>query len=190
MCGRYVTLSDEKSWAELHDLLTMEGWSGVAPETALAYPGSEQCFIQGENGRALFRSGRWGWYRKKKEQIGAQYNTCAESLLSYYPELAESQRALVPFVGFVEGAKSKHGDQLLLATDKAIACAAAIWKALPDGRPAFSILTTHASASVKPFHHRMPLVLGAKEAQEWISGDWQSILLTPHELFEAKRYAA
>lgn len=179
MCGKFVTLGD-KTWGELLDLLRLPSWT-EAPDAGVAVPGTPQAAVFAPFDGAPIKPdmARWGWYKKAKEKTGAQFNTRAETLLSYYPKQAEAQRALIPMSGFIEGAPSKGNVHLFEVGSAPILVAAAIWKTQKDGTRAFSILTTHADATVRPHHHRMPLTFDVATGRAWLDGDWESLLQTP-----------
>jgi len=81
-------------------------------------------------------------------------------------------RALVPALGWYEWQVTAGGKQpcFLHAPDGGLLWFAGLWAvnaALEP--PTFAILTREAVASVSQVHHRMPLVLGAQAAAEWLA---------------------
>ncbi len=111
---------------------------------------------------------RWGF---KTDKSNAVFNARQESLR--YPIWRESlvlRRAVVPVGGFYEwtGAKGSKQAHAIARADGQPMLFAALWQEDAELGPCFSIITTAATAWMKPLHERMPVILEASQIATWL----------------------
>ncbi len=105
-------------------------------------------------------------------QINARSETAAEK--PSFREAYRHRRCLVPADGFYEWQKIAGGKQpyWISRADGAPFVFAGLWESWSDGHAAdivsFTILTTEASEALRPIHHRMPVILGAGDFDNWL----------------------
>ncbi len=123
---------------------------------------------------------RWGlvntWATDAK-RAGAQINARAEDVprrRAYRAAWEKRRRCLVPADGFLEwtGPKSARQPVWFHRPEGGLILLAGLyesWRAGDDDwRRTFTILTTAANPTVAPIHDRMPVVLSADDAAEWV----------------------
>jgi len=79
-------------------------------------------------------------------------------------------RCLVPASHFFEftGSKSPKSKWKFTKTGDEWFCLAGIWRPLPDGGDAFTLLTTEPGPDVAPIHNRQVIVLKRTDWQAWL----------------------
>ena len=123
---------------------------------------------------------RWGlvntWATDAK-RAGAQINARSEDVprrRAYRAAWEKRRRCLVPADGFFEwtGPKTARRPVWFHRPEGGLVLLAGLyesWRAGGDDwRRTFTILTTAANATVAPIHDRMPVVLSADDAAEWV----------------------
>ncbi len=87
------------------------------------------------------------------------------------------QRCVIPSTGFYEWRETPSGKMptLFRPTDASIFRFAGVWStwAKADGEVVYTttILTTEANSVMRPFHHRMPVILNSEAANTWLQED-------------------
>lgn len=126
------------------------------------------------------------WAKESKSEystINARAETVAEK--PTFQDPFKRRRCLVPASGFYEwraepGQKGKQPYHFSRA-DGAPLTMAGLWDRWQKGdKPAletFTIIVTSANEQVKPYHHRMPVILDADHFDMWLEGD--STMLEP-----------
>lgn len=116
----------------------------------------------GEGGAGSGRSG----------QINARSETAAEK--PTFRAAYRQRRCLVPSDGFYEWQNIEGGKQpyWIHRIDGAPFVFAGLWETWSGGRTedlaSFTILTTTAAPALRPIHHRMPVILQAKDYAGWL----------------------
>ena len=112
------------------------------------------------------------FFKTKLTTINTKSETVFRS--SLFGELVERQRCIVPISGFYEWkryGKTKRPFRIHLAHEP-IMSLAGVWDTWRPGskheRSSFSILTTAANAFMREIHHRMPVILGRADEEEWL----------------------
>ena len=180
MCARYEVEDAPDLIAEELDA-TLVG--EIAPRRTIAPTDVAPALITQGDARVLLPM-KFGWPPSRpKERI--HLNTRSEGLARDADALAAltTRRCLIPAHAFHEwsgpkGARLHH----LFSPDaaKPLLTMAGLYLPTDDGSPArFVILTTAASREVRPFHHRMPLVVPSELRTRWITtgdGDPEALL--------------
>lgn len=173
MCGRYRLPSAEENSPQAQRVLqAVRSLYSQAPEERKE--GQEDC-LPGQalpaytpNGPALVRWGLAMPGRRGNPLI----NLRAESALEkpfFRRALTGSGRCLFPAAAYQEG--SKDGQRLLfrpVAGGLLFLAGVLLPPAEPRGLPRALVLTTEANDSVRPFHHRMPLILPAEQCRPFL----------------------
>ena len=124
---------------------------------------------------------RWGlvnrWATDAK-RAGAQINARAEDVprrRAYRAAWEKGRRCLVPADGFFEwtGPKTARRPVWFHRPEGGLILLAGLYESWreagdDDWRRTFTILTTDANDTVAPIHDRMPIVLSADDAAEWV----------------------
>jgi putative SOS response-associated peptidase YedK len=180
MCGRYTQTGD------LQELMThfrIDSFTeSIRPRFNIA-PTQNAPVIVWENGRVL-KQMRWGlvpnWAKDEKigsKMINARSETLAEK--PSFKRLLVANRCLVLADGFFEwrpsvSGKSKAPVRILLKDSQPFAFAGLwdSWKRL-DGSEiqTFTIITTVSNETIRPFHHRMPVILNSADEDIWLKSN-------------------
>ena len=179
MCGRYALTSDADLIAELFEADTEDLGPTFEPRYNIAPTQSAPVVVGGREGR---RAGflRWGlvphWSKDPGEgarMINARSETVAEK--PAFRESFLSRRCLVPADGFFEWEARPEGKQpyWIYPEDRTPLAFAGIWARWTgsDGGKlhTYSILTRAAPPPLAWLHDRVPLVLEAKDWEDWLA---------------------
>lgn len=79
-------------------------------------------------------------------------------------------RCLVPATHFFEftGPKSPKSKWKVTKSGEPWFCFAGLWRPMPDGGDAFTLLTTEPGSDIAPIHNRQPVVLERAEWRNWL----------------------
>lgn len=189
-------------WSELVDLYRITASAAAVPNLPPRYnicPTQDVPVVRaGANaGRELVMM-RWGlvpaWSKDAaigSRMINARAETVAEK--PSFRDPYKSRRCLIPADGFYEWRKSEGGAKqpyrMTLAGGAPLAMAGLWehWEKAPDATAleTCTIITTAANASVRPIHHRMPVILKAAAHDAWLDAatppDALSALLCPYD---------
>jgi putative SOS response-associated peptidase YedK len=146
-----------------------------------AKPPHEVLVIVNRNGKNWLDRFHWGlvpdWAKDTSvgmRLINARLETVAEK--PSFRRAFKRQRCLIPAQGFYEWAKLKNAKRAVyiqLPTGKPFAFAG-IWevwrkeKSIHTEYKSCAIITTRASASIRPIHHRMPIILKPEAYAAWL----------------------
>ena len=80
------------------------------------------------------------------------------------------RRCVIPADGFYEWEENSKGEKQprYIYPPEGLFSLAGVWKDTPDGL-AFSIFTTTPNERIRPFHHRMPVILGHNAVSQWLA---------------------
>ena len=167
MCGRYYVDDDtakeiEKMLREVDGKLKKERRGDICNTDSPEY-------IIGKN---LHRTGEemiWGFpqYQKKGLLINARAETVLQRKM--FRESVLHRRCMIPARSFYEWDPDRN-KVTFQSENQSILYMAGFYNRFRE-EDRFIILTAEANASVKPVHHRMPLLLERKEVEDWIYDD-------------------
>jgi putative SOS response-associated peptidase YedK len=181
MCGRYSLTSPEDAMRQLFDLPAGVTAAWAQPRFNIAPSQIAPVVRQGRDGGGQELVGMvWGlipgWSQGPggggAGQINARSETAAEK--PTFRAAYRQRRCLVPSDGFYEWQKIEGGKQpyWISRTDGAPFVFAGLWETWSDGQAAeivsFTILTTAAAEPLRPIHHRMPVILEARDYAAWL----------------------
>jgi putative SOS response-associated peptidase YedK len=179
VCGRFAFYSPSEAAAALFGVsssLEVEPRYNIAPTQYLAAIRQDQA---GERDLVMLRWGLVPFWAKDpsigNRMINARAETVAEK--PSYRNAYKHRRCLVLADGFYEW--RRHGDvktpfYISLATGEPFALAG-LWENWTDRESGESLQTTtlitaEANEFMAPLHHRMPVILEAKTATDWLAG--------------------
>lgn len=200
MCGRYALKASEE---ELRRLFDFAERPNLAPRFNIA-PTQEAPIIRQRRdppGERSIGNLRWGlippWAQDPKAGPPL-INARAETLLEKptFRSAFRRRRCLVPADGYYQWREGDASKQPYLVTrrDDAVFAFAGIWERFgPRQDPAaaidsFTIITTETNDFLRPFHHRMPVVLSAENYARWLDPDAEAenlvdlLVAAPNEL--------
>jgi len=149
-------------------------------------PSQEIPVIIRQEGKNVLDKFHWGlvpaWAKDKSignSLINARSETV--SILSSFKNAFRQRRCLIPADGFYEW-KTINGRKqpyyFTLSDEKPFAFAG-LWETWTGGNEAayrsVAIITTDASESVKPIHHRMPAILQPEHYSRWMNSEKQNL---------------
>jgi putative SOS response-associated peptidase YedK len=191
MCGRYLLKSAE---SELRPIFRFIEHPNIAPRYNIAptQPAPVVRERREPKGERTIQALRWGLVPPWADDVksGAPLiNARAESLLEKraFAAAFRRRRCLVPADGYYqwrEGDRSKQ-PWLIERGDEAPFAFAGIWDRWgPRQDPqaaidSFTIITTDANDFLRPFHHRMPVVLAPEAYERWLDPDEEAEKLMP-----------
>ena len=167
MCGRYHI--DEEMTEEIRRMVKILE-SRLNAGSRDIYPSMEVPVIlkNGEEGLTA-DSMAWGFPGRDKKQL--LINARAETALERpsFSQAVSHRRCVIPARWFYEWNPEKEKAEFS-RTDGSLLYMAGFYDLFQDV-PRFIILTTQANPSVRPIHHRMPLILEKEELEEWVWED-------------------
>lgn len=177
MCGHIILFSAPHVLAEkffLDEVPVLSPRYNIAPASDIAGVVPNPRSV----GR-LVKMFRWGlvppW--SKGSEVGVKMiNARSETVLEKpsFREAFLARRCLVPVDGFFEWQKRENGKQpfLFRRKDQTVFALAGLWEKWQDdqGQPleTCTILTTTANSTMRPIHHRMPVVLPEAGWKDWL----------------------
>ncbi len=177
MCGRFVLTLPHEAMAELFDAVP----ANDLPDTPNynICPSDSVSAVTSEDGTRRLRSMRWGflprWYRTPADGpllINARAETIARK--PTFREACFSRRCLVPASGFYEWTRGADGSRLpwhVHPRQKGAMALAGVWQVWERGASSIvtcAIVTTTASTTLSAIHHRMPVILDARDWPLWL----------------------
>lgn len=178
MCGRF-TMTDEQLEPLARDLgVPVESLPHTRPRFNIA-PTDEHFIVRVKAEQAELLEARWGLvnsWAKDEKRAAQQINARAETLTTKpgFRQAFETRRCIVPADGFYEWTGPKEDRQPLWfhRPQGGLLYFAGLyesWRPGPDQwQRTFTIVTTGANELVSPFHDRMPAILPAEVAYEWM----------------------
>ena len=167
MCGRYHIY--EEMTEEIRRMVKILE-SRLNAGSRDIYPSMEAPVIlkNGEEGLKA-DSMAWGFPGRDKKQL--LINARAETALERpsFSQAVSHRRCVIPARWFYEWNPEKEKAEFS-RTDGSLLYMAGFYDLFQDV-PRFIILTTQANPSVRPIHHRMPLILEKEELEEWVWED-------------------
>lgn len=173
MCGRFFVDAKNREIDRLIESLMPD--SGEL-KLGDIYPTNKALVISLKDGNT--QPGVMGWGFPCRDGKGVIFNARSESAMQkpMFRNSLISKPLLVPCNGFYEWQDTSEGKQKYLFTpEEDILYLAGFWNEFKDEKgdykPAFTILTTQANASVAPVHSRMPVLIGKDERIHWLTGE-------------------
>jgi putative SOS response-associated peptidase YedK len=190
MCGRYGLFH---TWAELHAAYSMVGPAlnlmpryNIAPTQAIiaVIRAASEGNAGGNGGDREATGFQWGlippW--AKDPAIGAKMTNARSETIAEKPSFKNAfkrRRCLIPASGFFEWTSTGTGPKQpvwISSPDAGLITFGGLWEAWhsPDGGElqTCTIFTTTANETLKPYHHRMPVLLTPDYFDAWL-GDGQ-----------------
>lgn len=174
MCGRMAITLPHDAMAQLfqaapaNDLPDLPNYN-VCPTVQVAA-------VTAENGARQYRPMRWGfvphWYKKPNGGpllINARAETIAEK--PAFKAACRARRCIIPAAGFYEWTRLEDGTKLpwyIQRADAAPLALAAIWQDWGDLGATAALVTTGANDAMAKIHHRIPVILEAKDWPVWL----------------------
>jgi len=174
MCGRYGRRGDKQKIAEAFHVNANLEHTDFEEENDAA-PGSIQPVVvvkrDGERDLTLMR---WGFKMPQRLLFNTRSDTAATS--KFWKEKLMDKRCIIPASSFFEwagdkGHKTKYEVTVLRHALFGMAGVWAPWKNPKTNHweDTFSIFTTDNNALLAPVHDRQPVILEAKEFDEWLA---------------------
>lgn len=175
MCGRFFV--DAKN-REIDRLLELLPSNSLPVRTGDVFPSNSALVLAKIEDAQAPQSMKWGFPRK--DGNGVIFNARSETALvkPLFKKALQKNPLVVPASGFYEWQAipgQKHKEKYLFNNPDSLLWLAGFWNAFTDNDnhtlPYFTILTTQANPSVKPFHERMPVILEHNQIEAWLNGD-------------------
>ncbi len=186
MCGRYsITTAPEA----LRALFAFEGLPNLAPRFNVAPTQSVPVVRREEDGSRQLAQLRWGLvpFWAKDLSIGAKMINARSETVAEKPAFRQAfakRRCLVPADGFYEWqpGKSKKGPKQPFRIEFegrqpfAFAGLWESWGSRSEGAriESVTIVTADANETLRPLHHRMPVILNPGSFQSWLAPESRS----------------
>ena len=147
-------------------------------KTGDALPSAEVLVIVNRNGKNWLDRFHWGllpyWAKDpstSKGLINARAETVAEK--PSFRRAFKTQRCLIPARGFYESTKLDNAKKAVFIElpDAEPFAFAGLWDVRRTGQAdhkSCAMITTQASISIRPVHHRMPVVLKPEAYNDWL----------------------
>lgn len=207
MCGRYTLLAQAEELAAEFDLaepVPVAPRYNIAPSQEVPIvrlaASAEMAVVRFSeaSGKCRLDILRWGLipHWAKDEKFGYKTINARSETVATQPSFRDAfrkRRCLVPASGFYEWQKSmQKGKEVkqphyIRRKDGRPMGLAGLWErwVSPDGKEieSFTIITTDANEVMRPFHHRMPVILRPEDYDLWLSpeakGEELQALLVP-----------
>lgn len=180
MCGRFALTLPSDAMAQLFEAVPGNDLP-VTPNYNICPTNAVHAVISADGARRLTAL-RWGflprWYKTPGDGpllINARAETIAEK--PAFREACRARRCLIPATGFYEWTKDEAGKRLpwyIHARDGDPVVFAGVWQDWERDGQAFrtcAIVTTVANARLSAVHHRMPVILHARDWGKWLGED-------------------
>lgn len=167
MCGRYYV--DDETAREIEKLVRQLDEKMKKQRMGDIYPSQKSAVLTGKVPGFKLEEMYWGFPQYHKN--GLLINARAESVLERktFRDSVLHRRCIIPAKHFYEWDSSKN--KVTFFRENAPCLYLAGFYNTFQEEDHFIILTTNANASVKPVHHRMPLILEKEELNDWIYDD-------------------
>jgi putative SOS response-associated peptidase YedK len=192
MCGRFTRMY---TWRELYELYQLTNVPLNIQFRYNIYPTTQiDVVVRGCSARLLVPM-RWGlvpswWSKPLKEMRLATFNARAETVAEkpMFRDSFKKRRCLIPASGYYEWKATPEGKQPYYFTcrDGGIITIAGLWsnwtdKATGEDLKSCTIVITEPNKLAAEFHDRMPVILEAKDFEQWERGDGKdaSALMKP-----------
>jgi putative SOS response-associated peptidase YedK len=189
MCGRFT---QDYTWAEIAAALDLCGRPrNLRPRYNIAPTTTVYAVRTGAEGRELVPM-RWGlipsWWKKTAKEVPSTFNARAETVAAkpMFRSAFKRNRCIVPAGGYYEWAKTDDGKQpyFISAANGAPLAIAGLWDEWKDVESGESVtsctlIVTAANDATRKIHDRMPVLLGAKDYDAWLSGEAGTEVLSP-----------
>lgn len=190
MCARFT---QAYSWTEVQAFLSLIGAPrNLRPRYNIAPTTSVDVVRLDADGRRALVAMRWGlvpfFWKKSLKDVPATFNARAETVAEkpMFRGAFKNRRCIIPASGFFEwtGEKGEKTPHLFTAADGSPVLAfAGLWDRWtnPEGEEVLSctIVVSGASAWMRPYHDRMPVLLGPDSFEAWLSGEAGPGVLAP-----------
>lgn len=173
MCGRFYVDDDTAKEIE-RTIRKVDEQLKRQQRTGDIYPTQTAAVISADQKEMAVTEKRWGFpgFGSTRILINARAETALTKRM--FQDSLLRRRMIIPASGFYEWSPEK---EKVIFTPKgepgqkaAVLYMAGFYQKF-DGEDRFVILTTDANESVKPVHHRMPLVLEPQELEDWLWND-------------------
>lgn len=169
MCGRYMVFDDAEI-PELQVLLRHARSTGLPFATGEVFPSDPAMVVVQQDGAPLVTVMKWGYTgagASSRLLINARAETAAEKP-TFAADLAR-RRCVIPTTGFFEWSHHGEKQKYLFSLDSSpLLYLGGIWRPSPEGGQ-FTILTTAANESMRPYHHRMPVLLSPADVRPYLA---------------------
>lgn len=169
MCGRYMVFDDAEI-PELQVLLRHARSTGLPFATGEVFPSDPAMVVVQQDGAPLVTVMKWGYTgagASSRLLINARAETAAEKP-TFATDLA-LRRCVIPTTGFFEWSHHGEKQKYLFSVDSSpLLYLGGIWRPSPEGGQ-FTILTTAANESMRPYHHRMPVLLSPADVRPYLA---------------------
>ncbi len=164
MCGRYYV--DGETAREVAHIVKNTGAQATKMRTGDIYPSHTAVVVNGSTAALKLEEMQWGFpqYKKKGLLINARAETALERK-AFCASLLH-RRCVIPAKHFYEWDPDKN-KAIFYREGRPVVYMAGFYNCFSD-QPRFMVLTTQANASVRPVHHRMPLILEEAELEDWV----------------------
>ena len=198
MCGRFT---QHYTWAQVHAFLHPFGDLATPRNLHPRYNIAPTSFIDVVTTRIRNRDivgremvpMRWGlipdWWKKSRKDVPATFNARVETLAEkpMFRGALKYRRCIIPASGFYEwtGTKDARQPHLFTAADGApLLALAGLWDRWidPDNFDeviSATIIVSRASAGMRPYSDRMPVLLEPRAFDPWLDGSLCPEALTP-----------
>ncbi|MGI8927795.1 MAG: SOS response-associated peptidase [Tepidiformaceae bacterium] len=178
MCGRFTMTYDQLELLAADLGVPVESLPNTRPRYNIA-PTDEHFILREKNETREVLLARWGLvnsWAKDGKRAAAQINARAETIehAPAFREAFQKRRCVVPSTGFYEWTGPKDARQPLWfhRADNGLVLFAGLYESwMPrndEWQRTFTIITTTPNGLMEPIHNRMPVVLSAEAAAEWM----------------------
>jgi len=180
MCGRFALTLPDDAVARLFDA-RLSNDSTTAHGQNIC-PTQKVLTILSRAGQRHAGPMRWGflpnWYKSETDGpllINARAETIATR--PAFAAAVRTRRCLIPATGFYEWTKDADGARLpwyIYPPDGGMLAFAGVWQVWAQGdtrHATCAIVTCQANETLRPLHHRMPVILAQQDWPKWLGED-------------------
>ncbi len=193
MCGR-VNVTDYQQIAILMDAIgvPMSGADMALSENLFPYYKPLVAGFMSEDNKMDSALMNWGWKRpwdKGKRLFNSRRVSAKGQVIWESPVWGDAirrRRCLIPINAFYEWDQNQpkgKRNRYRIETQEAAFTLGGIFEISDDGELFLSICTTDPNEKMAEIHHRMPVIIDTKDAEQWLSSDNASEV---DELMQAK----
>jgi putative SOS response-associated peptidase YedK len=184
MCGRFTRMYTWEELVRLYRLTDPYMISNLQPRYNICPTKEIDVVLRGDDKRVVMPM-RWGlipgwWSKPLKEFKLATFNARAETIAEkpMFRDSFKKRRCLIPASGYYEWKSTPEGKQPYYFTrrDGQPITIAGLWsnwkdRAAGEDLKSTTMLITEPNKFVAEFHDRMPVILEARDFEQWERGD-------------------
>lgn len=176
MCGRYYIAQEDndEEIARIIAILNKDAAQAAQIHRGEIFPFQMAPVIAMASGGWTVKPMQWGFPRPEGKGLVINSRSEKADVTPMFRRAVQEGRCLVPMTGFYEWRREtdgrKTGEKFAFSlADGHAMFLAGVYTPSENGPDRFAVLTQEADDQMRPFHHRMPVILDSRQARHrWL----------------------